>query len=162
MSNFYLWIAICDCMNWSYLLRKWSFMISRPMLRIECSMIWIAHAPASASCTAGAIHERSSIHGEANSCPRGQFIAVAISLFRSFFNCNSDRNRHTNHGVVAGADEAHHLYAIRALAELRGESLGLQALRCKPFEDNALQNHITLNTSFSVLLIALYRVFNVL
>ena len=91
-----------------------------------------------------------------------QKVSLACFLLTCFLDGNGNSHGHTDHGVVACADEAHHLDAIRAFAEFRGERLGLQALRCKPFAIIALQNLVTPNTSFSVLLIALYRVFNVL
>jgi hypothetical protein len=31
------------------------------------------------------------------------------NLFASLFDSNSDRNRHTNHGVVTSTDQTHHL-----------------------------------------------------
>ena len=37
-------------------------------------------------------------------------------LFASFLDCNRNRNGHTNHGVVACADETHHLCAVRVLS----------------------------------------------
>ena len=86
------------------------------------------------------------------------FFLLNCKLLACLFDSHSHGNGHTNHGVVTSADEAHHLNASGLQPQLRGESLGLQALRCKPFTIIALQNLYTLNTSFSVLLNALYRV----
>ena len=55
------------------------------------------------------------------SITQGEFIFNShCELLACLFYCDSDRYRHTNHGIVTSADETHHLYvsgnAIRAVA----------------------------------------------
>ena len=43
-------------------------------------------------------------------CPT--FCVDIIKLFQCLFDSNCNSHGHTYHGVVAGADETHHLYAL--------------------------------------------------
>jgi hypothetical protein len=46
---------------------------------------------------------------------------VKSILLASFLNSNCNRNSHTNHGVVAGTDQTHHLYVKGAVrCKMRG------------------------------------------
>ena len=80
-------------------------------------------------------------------------------LLIRFLNRNGNCYSHTDHGVVTGADQTHHLYASGALAIASGwVALAPKPCRISLFDIFALQNLYSLNTSFSVLLNALYRV----
>ena len=96
-----------NCNLWLHELMLAHHDFSQNCFAIQCSMIWIALLCATAQFMAKPIHDNEVV----KSCPSGQFIAVAISLFRSSLCCSSDRNSHTNHGVVTCADQANHLYA---------------------------------------------------
>ena len=70
-------------------------------------------------------------------------------LFACFFNSNSNRNGHTNHGVVTCADESHHLYASGASAIASGWiAIAQKPCHISLFDILASQNLYPLNTSF--------------
>ena len=66
-----------------------------------------------------------------------------------FLNGNGNCHGHTDHGVVARADETHHLDASEALAIASGwKALAQKPCRISLFDIFALQNLYPLNTSF--------------
>ena len=78
-------------------------------------------------------------------------------LLACFLNCYC--YRHSDRGVVTCADESHHFYASGTFAIASGWiALAQKPCRISLFDIFASQNLYSLNTSFSVLLNALYRV----
>ena len=103
-----LFLMICDFQSHELMLRImiWKFTLS-----------WI-ELPGY-SCRRQFMSVRT-IHGDSQFMPvRAIHCNSRCELLACFFDSNSDRNSHTNHGVVACSDETHHFY-IKVPAALFG------------------------------------------
>ena len=71
-------------------------------------------------------------------------------LLACLFDSNSDRNSHTNHGIVTGSDKSHHLYVKLSYEEafpinILGDEHIIQMYSCTHYRSNYIKSQASSN-----------------